>query len=103
MPRNNVSDTIPVTFSPDELRAAISMIDDQLFRVKYIDPKLPGHHTDKARLEAAEAALEILKTAGKHYLRPNEHGSSQFRLPPKAATTTSRTAPVLVARKRHNA
>ena len=80
---------ITVVLSVEELRAVVSMLDDQLFRVKFIDPKMPGYHADKDRTRAAEAALELLKTAGKHYLRPSEHGASDIILPQKAPSAST--------------
>src|SRR5688572_5203175 len=84
-------DPTALTFvlSPDEVRAAVSLIEDQLFRVKFIDPKMPGHRADKERIRAAESALERLKAAGKHHLGPNSHGSSDVILPQKAAASPS--------------
>ena len=89
MPANDATNTITVTLTPDELRAVISFVDDQLFRVKFIDPKMPGYHADKERTKAAESALELLKSVGKHHLRPNSHGQSDIVLPQKAPAPTS--------------
>lgn len=84
MPSAGSPEPITILLSPEELRAVVSMLDDQLFRVKFIDPKMPGYQTDKARVKAAETALEALKSAGKHYLRPSSHGASDIILPQKA-------------------
>src|SRR5215218_8962983 len=61
---------ISVELSPSELRAVISMLEDQLFRVKFIDPKLPGYKLDVERLQAAQSAPEAPRVPGKPHMRP---------------------------------
>ena len=87
MPAKDTPTTITVALSPDELRAVIGLVEDQLFRVKFIDPKMPGYHADKDRTRAAESALESLKNAGKHHLRPNSVGSDSV-LPQKPTASS---------------
>lgn len=84
MPATGNPAKISVLLSVEELRAVVGMLDDQLFRVRFIDPKIPGYQADKDRTRAAEAGLESLKAAGKQYLRPSEHGASDIILPQKA-------------------
>lgn len=55
------SSKIHVELSADELQALIKLADDQLFRVKFIDPKMPGYKNDLEQLHAAESALSTLK------------------------------------------
>ena len=47
----NQTDTkIRFQLSSEQVKAVAAMVEDQLFRVKFIDPKLPGH---KSNLEQA--------------------------------------------------
>ena len=58
-----VSSKIRVDLSADELQAVIKLAEDQIFRVKFIDPKMPGHKKNAEELHAAESALGVLKQA----------------------------------------
>ena len=44
---------ITIQLTTEELQALLTLADNQFFRIKYIDPKLPGH---KARPEELRAA-----------------------------------------------
>jgi len=58
----NQTDTkIRFQLSSEQVKAVAAMVEDQLFRVKFIDPKLPGHKSNLEQLHAAESALVILK------------------------------------------
>jgi hypothetical protein len=52
---------IRLELSLQELKAVTALVEDQLFRVKFIDPKIPGHKNDPEQLRAAESALANLK------------------------------------------
>ena len=52
---------ISVGLSAVELEALIKLAEDQLFRVKFIDPKMPGHRKNPEQLRAAESAVSTLK------------------------------------------
>ena len=54
---------VGVQLSGSELRAVISMLEDQLFRIRFIDRKLPGYKLDAECFQAAESALEQLRAA----------------------------------------
>ena len=54
---------ISVQFTLEELQAAVTLAEDQMFRVKYIDPKMPGYVSNPAVLDASKAALQILQEA----------------------------------------
>jgi hypothetical protein len=54
---------IHVDLTADEIRAIVALTDDQLFRVKFIDPKMPGHRPNPDQVRAAESALHTLKAA----------------------------------------
>jgi dynactin complex subunit len=36
-------ENVAIKMSAEELRALLEMVDNQLFRMKYIDSKIPGH------------------------------------------------------------
>jgi hypothetical protein len=54
---------INIELAADELIATITLAEDQLFRVKFIDPKMPGHQANPSHVRAAESALHKLKAA----------------------------------------
>lgn len=54
---------IPVKFSPEEIQALLKMVENQLFRMKFIDTKLPGHRANPAQLQYSISAVNILKEA----------------------------------------
>ena len=54
---------ISVALTLDELQALVTLADNQLFRVKYIDPKMPGYIIHPEELEVANSALQILSEA----------------------------------------
>lgn len=54
---------ISVSLSLDELQALVTLADNQLFRVKYIDPKMPGYVVKPKELEVASAAVQVLGEA----------------------------------------
>jgi hypothetical protein len=54
---------IDVQLTVDEIRAIVTLTEDQLFRVKFIDPHMPGHRANPDRVQAAESALHRLKAA----------------------------------------
>jgi hypothetical protein len=56
---------VSVKFFPDELQALLEMVDNQLFRMKFIDTKVPGHKPDTERLAAANSAVKTLQDAFK--------------------------------------
>ena len=89
MASSDAPKTITITFTPEELRATVGLLEDQLFRVKFIDPKMPGREADRQRTRSAESALERLKAAGKHLFQPHSHGNSDIMLPQKAPASPS--------------
>ena len=54
---------ISVALTLDELQALVTLADNQLFRVKYIDPKMPGYIVHPEELQVASAALQTLSEA----------------------------------------
>jgi hypothetical protein len=54
---------INVQFTAEELRALLRLSDNQFFRLKYIDPKMPGYKVDPDELRAAQSAVQVLQEA----------------------------------------
>jgi hypothetical protein len=55
------SSKIRIELTADELQAVVKLAEDQIFRVKFIDPKMPGHKRNGEEIQAAESALAALK------------------------------------------
>ena len=56
---------LSVHLTMEELRVLLSLAENQLFRVKYIDPKMPGYKEQPDHLRAAQSAVQILQDAFK--------------------------------------
>ena len=56
---------ISVELTLEELQAILTLADHQLFRVKYIDPKMPGYVSRPDELRAANSAVQVLQDAVK--------------------------------------
>jgi len=54
---------ISVSLTVEQLQALVTLADNQLFRVKYIDPKMPGYVVQPKELEIATSAVQILGDA----------------------------------------
>ena len=54
---------IPVEFSLEQLQAIVILANNQLFRVKYIDPKMPGHVNRPEQLEIFKQAVGVVEAA----------------------------------------
>ena len=52
---------ISVQLTLEEIQALLTLADNQLFRVKYIDPKMPGHVNRPEELELSKAAVKVLQ------------------------------------------
>ena len=52
---------VSLRMSVDEAQALLELVDNQLFRMKFIDPKIPGHKDNPDRLRLATAAVNRLK------------------------------------------
>jgi hypothetical protein len=52
---------LSVQFTLEELQALLELVDNQLFRMKYIDSKVPGYKSDPEKLKCATAAVQSLK------------------------------------------
>jgi hypothetical protein len=56
---------VSVQLSVDELQELLELVDNQLFRMKFIDPKIPGPKVKPEKIDAANSAVKILKDAFK--------------------------------------
>ena len=54
---------ISVEFSLEQLQALVVLANNQLFRVKYIDPKMPGHVNRPEQLEISKEAVQVVEAA----------------------------------------
>ena len=54
---------ITVRFTAEELQAAAKLSEDQFFRLKYIDPKMPGYKVHPEELRTAQSAVQVLQEA----------------------------------------
>ena len=54
----------------------MELAENQLFRMKFIDPKMPGHRANPEMLQLAKAAVQVLQDAFKKAkgFSPTEHG-----------------------------
>jgi hypothetical protein len=56
---------IAIELTMEELQALLTLASNQFFRMKYIDPKIPGHKERPDELRAAQSAVQVLETAFK--------------------------------------
>ncbi len=54
---------IRIELTKEELQALVTLADNQFFRIKYIDPKIPGHKERPEELRAAQSAVQVLQSA----------------------------------------
>jgi hypothetical protein len=66
----------------EQVKAVTTLLEDQVFRVKFIDPKMPGYKKNPEQVVAAEAALAILKESVKSSAPAARADVSSFRLSP---------------------
>ena len=52
---------ISVHLTPEELGIIVKLADNQIFRMRFIDTKLPGHYDNIEELKAAQAAVAVLR------------------------------------------
>ena len=57
--------TIKLELSPDELKALAMMAENELMRMRFVDPRLPGHIADPEVLRAAQSITARLLEASK--------------------------------------
>ena len=52
---------ISVHLTAEELGIIVKLADNQIFRMRFIDTKLPGHYDNVEELKAAQAAVAVLR------------------------------------------
>jgi hypothetical protein len=50
-----------INLSAEEMQALLELVENQLFRMKYIDSKIPGHRVDDKRLGLANSAVSRIR------------------------------------------
>ena len=56
---------LSVQLSLEELQELLELVDSQLFRMKFIDSKMPGHRPNPEKLRLATSAVNILRESFK--------------------------------------
>jgi hypothetical protein len=54
---------ITIQLTAEELHALVALSENQFFRLKYIDPKMPGYKARPEELQAAQSAVHVLQEA----------------------------------------
>jgi len=55
--------SISLNLTVDQIKALLQISQNQIFRLKYLDPKMPGYKARPGELEAAESAVQALMAA----------------------------------------
>jgi hypothetical protein len=55
--------TIRIELTLEQLKSLVTMTENQFFRLKFIDPKQPGHKARPNELEIAKSVTEVLQVA----------------------------------------
>jgi hypothetical protein len=55
--------SIKLSLTLDELKGVLQTVQNQLFHVKYLDPRIPGYKAQPGELEAAESGIRVLVEA----------------------------------------
>ena len=58
-----VTKKIKLELNSDELKALTTMADNQMFRMRFIDPKMPGHKFDPDSFRASQSVIGMLHVA----------------------------------------
>jgi hypothetical protein len=65
MPPHPTPTKVRINLTVQELEANIHFLHDPIFRVKHIDPNIPGNRPNHDQLKAAESTLAVLQEAMK--------------------------------------
>jgi hypothetical protein len=60
-----VTKKIKLDLNTEELKALTTLAENQLFRMKFIDPRLPGYHIEPEVFRASQSATALLSDAMK--------------------------------------
>ena len=55
--------SVKLNWSVDQIKAVLRTSQNQIFHVKYLDPKFPGYKAIPGELETAESAIRVLEAA----------------------------------------
>jgi hypothetical protein len=55
--------SINLGLTEEQVKSLVSMCQNQVFRIKFVDPRIPGHKANPRQLEAAESAVQKLEAA----------------------------------------
>jgi hypothetical protein len=55
--------SIKLNLTVDQIKAVLQTSQNQLFHVKYLDPRIPGYIAQPGELKAAESAIRVLEDA----------------------------------------
>jgi hypothetical protein len=55
-----VTKKIKIDLSSEELKALATLAENQFFRMKYIDPKMPGYSIEPETFRASQSAVALL-------------------------------------------
>ena len=56
---------IKLDLNPEELKALTTLVENQFFRMRYIDPKMPGYTIEPEVFRASQSAVALLSEAMK--------------------------------------
>jgi hypothetical protein len=54
---------ITVQLTVEELQALVTLTENQFFRIKFLDPKMPGYKARPDELKAAQSAVAVIRTS----------------------------------------
>ena len=54
---------IKVELTVEELQALVTLTENQFFRIKFLDPKMPGYKARPEELKAAQSAVATIRRA----------------------------------------
>jgi hypothetical protein len=52
---------VSLKLTADEIQALLELVENQLFRMKFIDSKIPGHRNNPEKLRLASSAVSRLR------------------------------------------
>jgi hypothetical protein len=58
-----VTKKVSFDLTPQELKALVTLSDNQMLRMRFLDPKIPGYSIDPEVFRASQSALRLLHEA----------------------------------------
>ena len=56
-------ESINLSLTVEQVKALLQISQNQLFRMRFLDPKMPGYKAHPGEVEAAESAVQVLTAA----------------------------------------